>query len=115
MLYVVLEISSNICVTCTGPLVQIPVKFIIKTFSFKVSSSEQGGAGGPTENNGVLIDWSHLEATYESCISATEDAPVDDLQRLHSAITALIHKHMSNPNKMQLLQVGVDAKLMINV
>lgn len=79
-----------------------------------MSSSEQGGGGGgPTENNGVLIDWSHLEAVYESCISATEDATVDDLQRLYSAVTALIHKHLPNPNKMQLLQVGVFAKLII--
>ncbi|KAG7168547.1 ATPase family AAA domain-containing protein 2B-like [Homarus americanus] len=69
-----------------------------------VSSSEQGSGSAPTECNGITIDWSHLEAVYESCISATEDSTVDELLRLHTAISLLIHKHIKNTSRLHLLQ-----------
>lgn len=76
----------------------------VETEDSVVSSSEQGGGGGTTEKNGVLIDWNHLEAVYESCISATDGAMVDDLQRLYTSLSVLIKKHIASINRTLLLQ-----------
>ncbi|KAK7081664.1 ATPase AAA domain-containing protein 2, partial [Halocaridina rubra] len=68
-----------------------------------VSSSEQGG-GTVTEKNGIIIDWNHLEVVYESCISATDGAMVDDLLRLYTSISSLIKKHSVSVDRTHLLQ-----------
>lgn len=77
---------------------------LVETEDSIVSSSEQGSGGGPSNCNGIIIDWSYLEAVYESCISATEGSTVDDLLRLYTAISSLIHKHIGNTSRIHLLQ-----------
>ncbi|KAK8734879.1 hypothetical protein OTU49_005708 [Cherax quadricarinatus] len=76
----------------------------VETEDSVVSSSEQGNGSGPSRCNGITIDWGHLEAVYESCISATEDSTVDELLRLHTSISSLIYKHLGNTNRLHLLQ-----------
>ncbi|XP_045109499.1 ATPase family AAA domain-containing protein 2-like isoform X3 [Portunus trituberculatus] len=69
-----------------------------------VSSSEQGSGSGQASCNGITIDWSHLEAVYESCVSATDTSTIDDLLRLHTSISSLVHTHSRNSDRSQLLQ-----------
>lgn len=64
-----------------------------------VSSSEQ-----VSREIELIIDWSYLEAVYESCISATTDSSVEDLLRLHTTLSFLANKHIKSTNRTPLLQ-----------
>lgn len=87
---------------CPG---RVMVMMIYLCLFFTVSSSEQGSGSGQANCNGIIVDWGHLEAVYESCVSATDSSTIDDLLRLHTSISSLIYKHIRNSDRSQLLQV----------
>ncbi|KAA0202082.1 hypothetical protein HAZT_HAZT011255 [Hyalella azteca] len=65
-----------------------------------VSSSERDEES--SASNGV-IDYSHLDAVFESCVSASAEADVSQLRQLYTNIFRLCQKHASVSDKAQLL------------
>ena len=64
------------------------------------------GEDVPSEPRKVVIDKSHLNAAYDSCVSASADSTVDDLLLLHSVLKNLTQKHSKALNKSKLLSVS---------
>lgn len=71
-------------------------------FVWSVSSSERDESSAQREG---LVDWSHLDAAYGNCVSATADASLSQLQQLHTALTRLVRTHAATRDKTHLLQV----------
>lgn len=72
---------------------------------FLVSSSEPGCSADRTAD--VLIDWSHLEAVYESCINVTAETTIDELHHLYTLLLGLTQKHSSSLDRAPLLSVSI--------
>ncbi|KAF2363130.1 Bromodomain [Trinorchestia longiramus] len=89
--------SSSGSASCSNPIAAAAQH---EQDDLTVSSSERDEKGKPSEG---VVDWSHLDAVYASCVSATADADVNQLRQLHTSILRLCRAYATTVDKAQLL------------